>query len=438
MINYEILKKLKAHHTKTFSQPTNIYSSSVSQINAQIATNAIRPYFENYFRFYSSISPLGTAIDIIADQFSSIQPKIYDTKNKEYSDDHPLLQLLKNPNPYCNYNEFSESMASFFELTGNQFWRVTKSKVDGEPIEIYSVPATWVGISTGTDGNVWEYTYSQQGLTIEYVRNFKNNRVVYESKDGRSELIHLKHFNPASATYLVVGLSKLNSIFYELEQFRLTSLHNQSLLANGARPSGLLKAADGMTEKQANRLRAEFTNMFSNAQNAGRPIIASNVDWQDFTQTNRDMDFATLKAQIKELIYNRLNIPLALVNSDSLSLANMEEAMIQLYSLAVLPLTDKLFDSLSNNLLPYYKGSENLILTYDPSTIEALKVLNIQEVQKLATLNIFSDNELRNKLDATAREGGDEVFKPSTMIPVGTAPPISNTDELTNGNSTEN
>lgn len=418
---------------KTFAQGVNC--RSVNNIDFQTMSGAVQPYFRTYIDFYSSIAPLGDAIDTISVQFASILPKVFDVKTKEFSDDHPILDLLKNPNTNETYCEFAEIEANFFNITANQYWIMTLSKLDGEPLELFAVPPQWLNPLIGMDGRVSSYNYSPEGDSTIFTRKNVGRRIKYLSRDGKQELFQLKGFNPNSAGFYVVGLSKLHSIFYELAQYRLSSIHNQSLLQNGGRPSGMLsntKDADEFTDDQLNRMRSEFEAMWASPTNAGRPFIGSNMEWTDFTQNNHDMDFANLKIQVKEMIYNRLKIPLPLINSNALSLANMDSAMTQLFELAVLPLATKIFGALTMNVLSQYPDTDDLILTFDPSTIPSLRDRNIEQVKSLSGLNIFSDNELRNKLDSPSYDGGDEVFKPSTLIPVASVDPVSNVESDNN------
>ena len=153
------------------------------------------------------------------------------------------------------------------------------------------------------------------------------------------------------------------------------------------------------TPDQENSLKSEIDNTFSGESNSGRPIIGNDVDYIPFGMTNKDMDYIEGRKQLKEEIYNRLKIPLSLINSNALSLANMEVASLQLYDFSILPLADKIFTILTTNVLKSYDNSENLILTYDPITIPALKERTIEELTKISKFNVLTDNELRKSLD---------------------------------------
>lgn len=397
--------------------------SRVRQVDFQTKFGARNFTIVDYITFYESISPLADAIDVLATQFSSIQPKIWDDKNKTFLLDHPLLDLLQRPNTNVDYLEFAEQEISFFEITGNIFWIVTSSRLDGEPIELFCVPPQWISPSIGSDGYVDIFTYTpvNSAFSTEFKRVNDGTAFRYLSPDRNQEMFQLKRFNPNSGGFRIFGISKLRSLAYQLQHFRDACLHNISLLQNSAMPSGMLTTNDDveMRPDQLNNLRSEMDNMFAGAANSGRIMITENLKWIPFSLTNKDMDYIQGRKQLKEEIYNRLKIPLSLINSDALSLTNMAVSERQLYNLSILPAADKIFSKLTMHLMSRYKGGENLKLTFDPCTIPALKEQTLDELTKMAKFNVMSDNELRKRLDlaeAPASEAS-EVYKPTNTVP---------------------
>jgi len=403
---------------KTFSVFTGNDQSSILSILAQQKSGAFWPLISTYIRLYSQIEPLGNAVDTVATSISSIDLKLWDKKNKEYIEQHPILELLNNPNqlPNSNYCNFISENSKFYSITGNNFIIVTLSTTN-EPLELFVVPPQYINWVVGGEGYIDSYFYTPQGSNITFNRqaDFK-----YISEDGAKQLLHLKDFNPNAYSMYLYGLPKLNSILFELLQYEAASVHNLGLLKNGARPGMFLRLKDEeiFSDEDKNYLTSQIENMYAGAANAGRTLTSNMVDKiERMGMTNVDMDFSGMKTMVTEAIYNRFQIPLALINSTSLSLANMETARLNLYDYAVLPQLNVLLEFLTNNLMSYYKNSENLILTYDPFTIDAIRQRNILEITQLKTLNVMTDNELRNRIDLPSYSDGDEIYKPSSDIP---------------------
>ena len=413
------LVRRELHIQKTFSIFTGSDQSSILSILAQQRKGGFWALISTYINLYSRIEPLSNGIDLIANSLSQINLKLWDKKNKQYIDTHPILELLDNPNPLpnTNYCNFIGEMSKFYSITGNAFIINTLS-TSKQPLEMYVISPQYINWMVGGDGYIDSYNYTPQAGSITFNRqpDFR-----YISQDGTKQLLHIKDFNPFAFDMYLYGLSRLHSILYELFQYQSASVHNLSLLNNGARMGAVigLKDPDSYTKEDESYLQAQLENMYSGSSNAGRTLMSSLIDSvSNIGQTNVDMDFGTMKTKVTEAIYNRFQIPLALINSTSLSLANMETAQENLYDHAVLPQLNTLLEFLTNNLMSYYKNSENLILTYDPFTIDAIRKRNIEEAVQLKTLNVLTDNELRNRIDSAPYSNGDEIYKPSTEIPV--------------------
>ena len=63
---------------------------------------------------------------------------------------------------------------------------------------------------------------------------------------------------------------------------------------------------------------------------------------------------------------------------------------------------------------------DNARLTYDEEKIPALVRRRNEQVKMRADLGIESDNELRNMIGRENYQGGDQIYKASNLLPVGT------------------
>ena len=58
------------------------------------------------------------------------------------------------------------------------------------------------------------------------------------------------------------GVSRLSPVYFEIEQYIKTSIHNISTLRKGARPSGVLTLAAGTSKEQKEYLRKQVTAFY--------------------------------------------------------------------------------------------------------------------------------------------------------------------------------
>ena len=157
---------------------------------------------------------------------------------------HKALDILKNPNPFTDPQLFIKEIASYYLLTGNAYINIIG---EVQPIEINNIKPTDITILAGNDGYMGEYTLSTAINSTIYTRDGKKRFI--DTK--KNELIHLRSFNPKFSSTNLVGCSAFIGCQLEIAQFVSASIHNYSLLKNGARPSGIL------THKGTNELQPE-------------------------------------------------------------------------------------------------------------------------------------------------------------------------------------
>jgi HK97 family phage portal protein len=368
--------------------------------------------------YYYKSSPLYTALKLISDNIKSIDFVLKDTNKDEFVYEHPLLDLLNNPNPFESGDNFKESIISFFLLSGDSYVNVVGST---NPVELSILPTQFIRIQrNSTTGIIDKYEYTPNGgSSISYNRD-RNNR--YFAKNG-NELINMRNFNPDLLEQNQGGLSYVQPIKLELSQYLLASIHNDSLLQNQGRPSGILSyKGDGeLSDEQIETFKAQIKDSISGAANAGKSMFLSgNFDWKQLSESIKDMDFAKLKIQTSVAVYNALKIPLPMISPEHMSLANMDTAKLNFYDNAIIPWFNIISNFLGMHLLPRYKGSENLKLTFDEASVEALRPRVVSNIETLSKSGVLTINEIRSLLGYEDIDGGDTLYQPANLVPVGT------------------
>jgi HK97 family phage portal protein len=392
-------------------------------------------------QFYQENSVVFSAIDIIAQEFARIAPIVRDVESGEIIDDHPVLNLLKKPNPYDTEDSFLGAWARNFLISGNTFLTA-----DGDvllpPQMIFAILSQNVEIrDSQTDGYPLEYRVTKGGRSsfINYVRTatpslmnleqterfglFRFYAHTTQSRERQDlEIFHTRNYNPNVSRSNSIGLSKLSSVFYEANQLNEGNVHNWSQLKRGARPTAIISEEEGFnfTDDQLEKLKSQFNNLYSGAENAGRPLFLPNgLAFAEFGTSNKDMDYMALKSSASDSIYNVYRVPLALMSTQSMTLDNFKEAKLFLYDNAVIPLADLLYGEMTNFLIPRYgEDPFKVRITIDLDNIPALESRRLDRVQKMSMLGIMTTNELRRDLGLDDLEGGDTVLLPSNLLPL--------------------
>jgi HK97 family phage portal protein len=375
--------------------------------------------------YYTRCAPLSDSIDRISQELASLTPVLENTKTGEIIRKHPVLDLLDFPNADSTWDEFMTSISSFFAITG-EFFVITSGDISRPPIAIFPTSPAVVSITPGSDGYPEDIivgsAYDQETFTRNVEAFLSLRRYKFYNTDNNREIYQVKNFNPNAGISSLRGSSVLNSIYYEIEQCISSGIHNLSLLKRGGTLSGILSTNEDlsmMTDDQREKLKEQINDYFSGENNTGRiGFFDKGITYQQMTQTNRDMNFAELKAAIEKSIYNRFKIPLPLVSTDSMAEANVENARMIFYDNTVIPLANRIFAELTQALMYRYKNSEDLIITFDIDAVPALQPRRNQELLKKKELEVFSINELRTAAGADKAEQGDDILRPSNLIPV--------------------
>lgn len=371
-------------------------------------------------QFYRNNSAVATAVDLIADAFEQITPIL--EVNGEFEDNHPVLDLLKAPNGFDTGQEFAGKISRYYLLTHNSHVSAL-GNMRSAPIEIWSNDPQWVTVNEANDRYPAAYLVSEGPTRGNYKRESVQRNIRFF--DGSlKELFHIMGFSSRSSQ--IWGDSPLEAAAAETKQIIEGKNHNLQVLRNGGRLSLLVQFKDTVDDDEHKARKQAIQEQLGGSDNAGKIGVVSSedMDVKEFGQNNKDMDYATLEEVAARAIYMRYRIPLPLVSTDASTFNNMEKAIGLLYDWAVLPLADTLFAGLSRLMLPRYGlDLKTTRITYDPQSIETLKKRKLDEIEQRKKFNIETTNELRSMLpDRDDVDGGDVIYQPATMIPIGSDP----------------
>lgn len=370
--------------------------------------------------YYNSCAPLGSAINKIADGVASLKLRLRNKKTNEPVPFHPVLDLLNKPNAFESKSQFIKSLVAIYLATGEGFFMTTGQK-KREPLELLKIYPQQVTIIQNTqDGFPDNYQFNAFSKNIKFYRDetLYKSRVAFINSDGNIEIDHYKNFNYKADS--ARGGTTLNQIYYEIEQYLVSSQHNYNLLRRGGRPSAVImfgthpnSIEEPLTEEQQAALKVELNNFYYGVDNVGKALVlpGQKVDFKETIVNNKDMDYYALKTDVRDMIYTHFNIPLPLVTPSKQSYSNMTEAQVHFYDNAIFPAAQVIIDEMNDMLIPRYKGAENYELYYDEMDVRAFRERKITELAKKVNLGILSINELRQEISYSEREDGDAIMQ---------------------------
>jgi len=274
-------------------------------------------------------NPVGfRAVKMIAEAAAALPLVLQDGARR--FETHPVLDLVRAPNPVQGRAELFEAFYGQLLLTGNGYLEAVAGE-DGAPVELHVLRSDRMSLVPGADGWPVAYEYSVGG---------RKHR--FDVSGGRLPVCHMKAFHPQDDHY---GLSPLQAAAQAVDVHNSASRWSKALLDNAARPSGAIvyRGAEGqgvMSSDQYDRLVAEMESHHQGARNAGRPmLLEGGLDWKPMGFSPSDMEFQKTKEAAAREIALAFGVPPMLMGiPGEATYANYQEAHRAFYRLTVLPL----------------------------------------------------------------------------------------------------
>lgn len=352
-----------------------------------------------------------TCIKKIITAASSVHWNAYQKKSKDLQElsEHPILNVLKKPNPLMSTSTYIEEMIGFKLIAGNAYHEA--NTVGGKILELWPVRPDKMRVVPGANGYVSEYVFKNGHIE----RRFDVEEPIF-----RSQIMHWKSFHPRDEFY---GMSPLEAAILQLDQNNAGQKWNLSLLQNSAAPSGVLQmVADqnnprgSLTDEQVKRLRDQFEEGFQGADNSGRPLVLEGgLQWTQMSLSPKEMDFLKSKEVTATDIAGVYGVPPEVLGLGQKTFSNYKEARLAFYEDTVLPELDS-FKNMFNMWAARHTEDSSVFIDYDKDKIEALQERREQKFTSLANVTYLTINEKREAVGYEAIDGGDKLDKPGGLL----------------------
>jgi HK97 family phage portal protein len=345
------------------------------------------------------------SINRIADAIASVKLGVY--RGEQELTDHPLLTLLRRPNPIQSYGDYVRAKVSFLMIAGNGYEE--RFMVGSEVKELYQLRPDRMSILPSSNGVPAAYIYKVGQNTTRWD---------VDPRTLTSDVRHIKLFNPLNDWY---GMSPIEAGAYALDQNNESMSWMQSLLQNSARPSGALTVKDGGTlaDENFNRLKAQIEEQYSGSVNAGRPmLLEGGLEWQQMGLSPTDMGIIEAKFASSRDVALAFGVPPQLLGipGDN-TYANYAEARLAFWEDTALPLLDMIVHDWNAWLGSLYGVS----IKPDIDSIPAIAEKRLSMWQMADASKDLTINERRAIKGYGPVEGGDVLFVSSAEMPLGMA-----------------
>lgn len=363
-------------------------------------------------------------VDVLAKAVASIKLKVVSGEDdQEVDKNHPLVQLLKQPNPLQSWRTFCEEFVAFRLIAGNSYIDAVGPSENQPPLEMWIYPPYYFKVVEPKNGYIpggWVYDDGMIGHRKTWA---------VDVATGQSDLLQWKTFNPLNQWF---GQSPLEAAAYAVDQHNSASAWNKNLLENNALPSGALATPNELTPAQFAQLKTEIATSYQGAQNARRPmLLESGLTWQQFSMSPADLDWLQGKLSSAQDVAAAFGVPLQVIPlPGSQTFANYAEARLALYEDTAIPLHENMCDALNAWLVPMFGDNLRIVGDY-----ESLPALGARRDAKWAAVGTANWMTLNEKREATGFEvvddpGADVLYAPSGQLPIGFDPGESEMEEV--------
>jgi len=311
--------------------------------------------------------------------------------------DHPLAQLLRQPNP---------------RQSAFQFWLWTSSTLDtfGE--------ALWVKTRNpaGQVRELWPMHPSKVVVTVE---NGRKEYLYGPAQDVRFPVEDVVHFRSYSPTLMHRGMSPLEPLRRTLENEDASRRATSSFWRNGARPGFALTHSGNLSEAAADRLRRQWEDAHAGADNIGRTVILEEgMKPETLTITAEEAQYIDSRKLNREEVCGAYDVPPPVVHIlDRATFSNITEQMRSMYRDTMAPHLKGFEEELASQLRDDFDDDVYCEFLMDDVLRGAFET-RVDSYQAAINAGWLTPNEVRRLENLPEVEGADQLYRNGALTAI--------------------
>lgn len=333
----------------------------------------------------------------------ALKPHLKSAVEVEEVTGHPFNDLMRNVNPFMNQSDLMELTCLSLDLTGEAYWYVIKNKLK-VPGELWPIPS--------------QYMTPIPGATFkEFIKGYHYERGRVKLDLDFDEVISFVYPNPNNQ---LVGMSCVRGVMDAIYTNSKMYEYEEKLFEQKARTGGVLETSADISEQEVERLREDWRQRYAGTGNAGQTaILPPGLKFVKDTMTNEELSFIEGRRITREEIMAGFDVPSAMLDPSAIR-ANVEGGQYYHAKYGIEPRLRKIEEKLNERLLPMFDETGRLFCAFDDCVPEDSVALLAERTQYV-NAGIMARNEARADMGLEAVEGGDDIFVPFNMVPLGQA-----------------
>jgi HK97 family phage portal protein len=357
---------------------------------------------------------VASAIDWYVRNYPQATPKYYrpvDSQQAEPVEDHPVLQLMAQPDPMIMGSLFWGWVIQDYKLFGNTYLRKIRSSTRGTVTALQFLPQDMVRPVGNGVNPLTHYVYTTDGRSFDI---------------PVSDMIHIRYGRDPSDIRL--GRAPLAAVLREIATDNTASTTAYGLLANGAMPS-LIVGPDAkettvdMSMDDARQVKRQLHEDLTGDGSGGIVVMTGAYKMDRVSLTPSELALDSVRRVPEERICSALGInPMVLGLGSGLersTYSNYERAQQAAWEDGMVPLLRTLADAITADLLPEYpETQQGDYLMYDLETVRALAddmQAEADRAEKLYKAGIIDRAEAKRIAGLEAVPEDEGVLHPSAI-----------------------
>lgn len=321
-------------------------------------------------------------------------------------DEHEAMSLLGDVNDFMTNYHLREITQVYLDLTGECYWALLRDSETGPPVELWPLRPDWVTVVPSKQNFIEGYRYSPGGL-------LSRDAVFFKPKD----IIPFKYPNPLNP-YRGRGQVQGADMAIDIDTF--SAEWNRNYFFNSALPGLAFTTDQSLSEQQIKRFMELWQSKFQGRTNAHKiAVMGKGLKPVPLTNTPVEMGFAEQRRMMRDEILGVFRVPKSVVGvTEDVNLANAVASERQFAEHVIKPRLIRFVAYLNEFYLRPNWPDEDLFFDFvDPVPEDTeLKLKVYDNGLKNGWLTI---NEVRQEENRTPAEGGDNIYLPMMLQPVG-------------------
>jgi HK97 family phage portal protein len=311
---------------------------------------------------------VASAIDWYVRNYPQATPRLYrpvDSQQAEPVEDHPVIQLMAQPDPMIMGSLFWGLVIQDFKLFGNTYLRKIRSSTRGTVTALQFLPQDMVRPVGNGVNPLTHYVYTTDGRSFDI---------------PVSDIIHIRYGRDPSDIRL--GRAPLTAVLREIATDNTASTTAYGLLANGAMPSLIVgpdakETSVDMSMDDARQVKRQLHEDLTGDGSGGIVVMTGAYKMDRVSLTPSELALDSVRRVPEERICSALGInPMVLGLGSGLersTYSNYERAQQAAWEDGMVPLLRTLADAITADLLPEYpETQQGDYVMYDLETVRAL------------------------------------------------------------------